>query len=277
MLAHLMRVTALSAAVTAFSPPHATINPWLDVASRSSARTARSSARTVRCSEVLGDAVGQANSLRELMCALETIYDTERVLTSAEDTNRERERQLCDRRFEVRSVAAQVRERMERAVLQAEQDQLDVQWPASLPSLGLDGGLAGNNIMALHAAFEPIRLANDGAQHLRREPVFRRTDANDAWLLSVLVYHWRTSKLFQAIREAQDVPPCRLKEAARFLRGLLSERRGGSVADDARREPVRTVRQLILSRGDELSARLLKFDAIFDDSPPALADEEWRA
>ena len=148
---------------------------------------------------------------------------------------------------------------MERAIFSAEQDV--VEWP-DLPLQPANCAQAANHILRLtrggQSAPDPRRPARADSTPDWEAAVFVATDANDAWVLSVMVYHWRTSKLFRPVREARnDVHAYRVTEAARCLRGLLTERRGGHARDDA---PIRTVRHLILQRGDRLATLLGDFE-----------------
>lgn len=206
--------------------------------------------------------------MRALMTALGQLYDDDKAITAAAAIERREAARM--RRYDA-TLPAQIRERLERAVLHAEQAaSVPVEWPATLPSLSPHGTrLVESNILRLQSAADNAKPLRRAGRH--PAGVFEAVDANDAWLLSVVVFNWRTSKLFRPIREAHDVPSYRLVQAARYLRGLLGERRGGSA------RAADSVRQLIQGRGDTLSALLRDFDEAFDSGPTALAVDEWSA
>jgi hypothetical protein len=256
--------------------------------------------------------------MKELMDALESLYNDEKANAAAKAKRREalleqlRQQMYGTVRSRARAQHAstntlhvKIRERLERAVLQAElresssQMPTPVAWPSTVPSAGPRDAHVTNSILRLcDAAGEPWRVHGDGTT--RRQPVRRASDgavgpapsvggsssaaaaseaadSNDAWLLSLLVYTWRHQALFAPIREARDVPSYRLEQAARHVRGLLSERRGGARAAGEDGAHVRTARQAIERRGGALSTLLREFDAAFADGPRGVHHDEWSA
>ena len=131
------------------------------------------------------------HAMRSLMTALESLYDTEKSIAAADADRREvLRRQLCHhRRSSPANLAVQVRERMERAIFNAEQDV--VEWPL-LPQPA-HCAQAANHILRLtrggQSAPDPRRPARADSTPDWEAAVFVATDANDAWVLSVMVYH----------------------------------------------------------------------------------------
>lgn len=187
------------------------------------------------------------------MAALVDLYDDNKRSLTVENANRQ---SSALRNHPHPALPLQIRRRLEHAVLQSEQSTARaVEWPSLPFPIGHGAHFTGsNNILRL-----TLRSAIDASSLSEAAPAFVAADATDAWLLSLLVYHWRTSPLFQPIREECDVSSYRLEQAAQFLRGLLSEHRGSSsrAADDADAPPtLRTVRLLIHSRGEALATLL---------------------
>lgn len=100
------------------------------------------------------------------------------------------------------------------------------------------------------------------------------THANDAWLLSSLIYNWRHSRQLQGLRMRRATPVFTVRESARLIDALVSEYRGGATTasssvrslgagEEALGIPIRSVRMLINRRGGELSELLRDFDSAF--------------
>ena len=121
----------------------------------------------------------------------------------------------------------------------------------------------------------PRAAASAHGVHVSFEP----THANDAWILSALIWNWRNARQFRSIRAHQFISEYKMKEAARLLHALINEYRGGRRPTSDRSStqegstaamslPTRSVRQLIHRRGGELSKLLIDFETAFQAFAP---------
>ena len=228
-------------------------------------------------------------TIQALMSALEELYDAEKAAVE----RRRRIREMPPVPTAPRSQSALiVRERLERAIVRAVAEQEEgkeaaIEWPV-LRRCEPNESTAINNILPISLAYDSrshrIRIASGrsatpGATS-RNPSYLEPTHANDAWLLSALIWNWRHCKQFRSLRRRahQPISAYAVTEAARLLRTLINEYRGGrrptsegrtsDGVDAARELPTRSVRQLVHRHGGELSELLQDFDAAFEHFAP---------
>ena len=215
------------------------------------------------------------STMNSLMCALEALHDAEKLSVSQKrkavyTTNRARKALKI-----TRTSSLIIRQQLEHAILRAEDKPSSaVKWPSALLAAPLSElqGYATNNVLSLPHWM--LASGSTHSAHRRATPAVSKTyleptHANDAWMLSSLIWNWRNGRQFKRLRTQRSVPEYAVTEAACMLHSLVGEYRGGRRPSESHgpspTPPIRTVRQLIHHRGGRLSELLEEFDESIEE------------